>query len=110
MAALHASATLQTAADLHIKPTDDRPHQRHVFLILRGHTRPAHRAAAVRARRGHRGGIAFVEAPRDRPPAAAPVRRPGSAARPAAPPLRVILAKRRGLAEARATRRIELLA
>ena len=65
MPALHAPAAPATAADMHVKPADQGPDGRQIFLILGRHVRVLDGAAAVRTRARNRHVVRLIDPRRD---------------------------------------------
>ena len=109
VAALHPSPALRAVADLDVEPAHDRAHLGQFFLILRRHAGHLDRAAAVRARRGDRRYVGFVDPRRAGTAAVPPVLRTGPPAGPLAVTLRPVLGEGRRLPATGAPRRLQLL-
>ena len=109
VAALHPPPALRAVPDLDVEPAHDGAHLGQVLLILRRHAGHFDRAAAVRARRGDRRCVGFVDPRRAETAAVPPVLRTGPPAGPLAVTLRPVLGEGRRLSAAGATRRLQLL-
>jgi hypothetical protein len=109
MPALHALATRRTAPDLDVEPPHDRTYRGQVLLILRCDARQVGRATTARTRRREGSRVGLIDARRNRPSGSAAAGGAASPPRSPATSLRVFLRQRRGLAEARPTRRVQLL-
>lgn len=109
MPALHAPATLAATTHLHIELSDDRSHDREIFLILGGDAGELDGAATVRARRWQRGGVGLIDAGRPWSSPATAIRGTGAPARTSAATLGPVFREGGRLTEAGAPGRIELL-
>jgi hypothetical protein len=109
MAALNAPATHRTRPHMNAKLADDGADHRQVLLILGDDVGVVHRAATRRARRWQWCVEGRIDARRDGSRSVAAVRCAGAPARWTATALSVGFGERRGLAETRAPRRIELI-
>ena len=108
MAALDATATGDTAPDLHVEASNDGPDHGEIFLILGGDALQLHRAPTPGTRCRQRGVVGHIDVHGHRAPRAASVPAAGSSAPGPTAALRVIFGKRGRLPEPRAPRRIEL--
>jgi hypothetical protein len=109
MPALHAAATRDAAAHLHVESSDDRSGHRQIFLILRRDAREVDRAVTARTRCGERRVVGLIDPRRNRSSSPASIPDAGAPTRPPTMALRVIFCERGSLTEAGTPRRLELL-